>query len=80
MIERSCLVNNRKLAQLEKKVPELAVAALDAASQRAAASGLPRVVLIDNSLFRISPSGARELIRTLPPQTSAPSRAGRSEA
>ena len=62
-------MNKRKLAKLEKKVPE----------QAAVASKLPRVVVIENSLYRVSASGAKELIRTLTPRTKAPDRTKRSK-
>ena len=80
VIKRPNVVNKRKLANLEKKVPGRAVAALNAANQRAVASKLPRVVVIEGSLYRVSASGAKELIRTLPPRTRAPGRAKRSKA
>ena len=66
-------MNKRKLAKLEKLVPRYAVAALNAAQQRAVASGLPLVVVIGDGLYRVSGSGERELIRTLPPRTKRPS-------
>ena len=79
VLERLYIVNNRKMASLEKRVPARAVAALSAASRRAAASQLPCVVVIENGLYRISASGARELIRTLPQRMRAPGRAKRSK-
>jgi len=72
-------VNKRNMAKLEKKVPEQAVAALDAASERAVASEIPRVVVIGNGLYRVSASGAKELIRTLAPRRRVPGRAKRSK-
>ena len=72
-------MNNRKRANWEKRIPARAVAALDTASRRAAASQLPYIVVIENGLYRISASGARELIRTLPPRMRAPGRAKRSK-
>ncbi len=68
------------MAKLEKKVPEQAVAALNAASERAATSEIPRVVVIGNGLYRVSASGAKELIRTLAPRTKVRRRAKRSKA
>jgi hypothetical protein len=73
-------VNQRKMAKLEKRVPEQAVAALNAASAVAAASELPRVVVIENGLYRVSASGTKELIRMLTPRTRAPGRAKRRKA
>ena len=67
-------MNKRKMAKLEKKVPEQAVAALNAASERAVASEIPRVVVIENGLYRVSPSGSKELIRALAPRTRVPGR------
>ncbi len=68
------------MAKLEKKVPEHAVAALNTASERAATLEIPRVVVIGNGLYRVSASGAKELIRTLTPRTRVPGRAKRSKA
>jgi hypothetical protein len=73
-------VNKRDLAKLEKRVPECAVAALNAASQRAIASKSPRVEVIGDSLYRINESGARELIRELPARTRVSGRAKRTKA
>ncbi len=61
-------MRKRSLTDLEKLFPKRAVAALNAASRRAAAAGLPRVLVIGNGLYRISPSGSKELIRKLPPR------------
>jgi hypothetical protein len=80
MFERSERVNNRKMAKLEKKVPELAVAALDAASERAAISAIPRVLVIENGLYRVSASGEKELIRTLPPRIKVSGHTKRSKS
>lgn len=71
-------MNKRQRAKLEKQLPARAVAALDAAHQRAVASGEPLVMVIEGSLYRVSASGAKELIRKLPPRTKAPGRARRS--
>jgi hypothetical protein len=68
------------MAKLEKKVPEQAVAALNAASKRASASAIPRVMVIGSGLYRVSASGTKDLIRTLPPRTRAPGRAKRSKS
>lgn len=73
-------MNKRKLAKLEKKVPERAVAALTAANQRAIAAKFPRVVVIEDGLYRVSPSGTKELIRTLTPRTKVAGRAKRAKA
>ena len=73
-------MNKRKMAKLEKNVPEQAVAALNAASERAVASEIPRVVVIGNGLYRVGASGTKELIRTLTPRTKVPGRAKRSKA
>ena len=79
VLERCCAVNNRELAKLEKRVPERAVAALNAAHQRVIDSRVPHVVVIEDSLYRVSASGARELIRTLTPRTRVPGRAKRTQ-
>jgi hypothetical protein len=71
-LERRSVVNRHDLTKLEKQVPVRAVAALNAASERAAAAKLPRVMVIANKLYRITASGAKELIRALPPRTKAP--------
>ena len=72
-------MNNRKLAKMEKKLPEIALAALNAASRRADESGLPSVVVIENGLYRIHASGEKELIRMLPPRTKVTGRVKRSK-
>ena len=64
-------VNKRKMSKMEKRVPEIAVRALNAAHRRAVASGMPMVMMIGDGLYRVSGSGERELIRMLPPQTKA---------
>ena len=43
------------------------------------ASGLPRVVVIENGLYRVSASGAKELIRTLTPRTKATGRGTKAQ-
>jgi hypothetical protein len=68
------------MAKLEKRVPEQAVAALNAASERAGAWEIPRVMVIGSGLYRVSASGAKDLIRTLAPRTKVPGRAKRSKA
>jgi len=73
-------MNNRKLAKMEKRVAQRALAALDAASQRAAASGRPLVLVIGDALYRVSSSGEKELIRTLPPREKVSGRAKRVKA
>jgi hypothetical protein len=73
-------MSNRELEKLEKLVPERAVAALTAATQRALASHPPRVLVIDNGLYRVSASGEKELIRMLTPRMKRPGRAKRSRA
>jgi len=72
-------VNKRQLAKLEKMVPERAVAALNAAYQQALTSGVSRVVVIEDALYRVSASGARELIRTLTPRTRVSGRVKRAK-
>ena len=62
-------MNKRKLSKMEKKVPQIAVKALNAAHRRAVASGMPLVMMIGDGLYRVSGTGERELIRMLPPQT-----------
>ncbi len=64
-------MTDREIDELEAKVPEAALAALKAASERAAASGLPRVIVIGDGLYRVNGAGKRELIRMLPPRTKA---------
>ena len=65
--------------ELEKRVPQVALEALNAAHQRAVASGLPMVLVIDGGLYRVSGTGEKELIRMLPPWTSARELMKRSE-
>lgn len=60
---------------LDEQVPEVAVAALNAAHEQAIASGFPVVVVIEDGLYRVSASGERELIRPLAPRSRAPGRA-----
>ncbi len=64
-------VNKRKMSKMEKRVPEIAVRALNAAHRRAVASGMPMVMMIGDGLYRVSGTGERELIRMLPPRTKA---------
>ncbi len=61
-------------------MPDCAVAALNASSERAAASEIPRVMVIGDGLYRVSASGAKELIRTLPPRTRVSGHEKRSKA
>ena len=63
-------MTDRELDELEDKVPAVAVAALNAASEAARNSHMPRVVVIGDGLYRISATGERELIRDLPPRVS----------
>ena len=71
-------MNNRQRAKMEKKVPQRAVAALNAAHQRLLASKLPRIVVIEDGLYRVSASGAKELIRLLAPRKRVPVRSKRA--
>ncbi|MFL5342834.1 MAG: hypothetical protein ACJ8F7_22090 [Gemmataceae bacterium] len=73
-------MNRRKLVKLEKRLPQRAVAALDAAHQRAVASGLPLVLVIGDSLYRVNPSGEKEFIHALPPRLKVSGRRKRSKA
>ena len=59
------------MLELEERVPQMAVDALNAAHQRAVASGVPLVMVIGDGLYRVSGSGERELIRMLPPRKKA---------
>jgi hypothetical protein len=61
-------MNKRRLAKLEKKVPENAVAALNAAHRRVVAACLPHVLVIGDGLYRVHETGKKELIRVLPPR------------
>lgn len=72
-------MNNRKRSKLEKEVPAIAVAALNAASRRAAESGLPRVLVIDDGPYRVTASGEKELIRMLPPRVKVSGRVKRAK-
>ena len=65
------MMTDDEIDALEEKVPELALAALSAASAAAMNSDLPRVVVIDDGLYRVFPSGDKELIRELPPRMTA---------
>jgi hypothetical protein len=44
---------------LEDKVPAVAIAALNAASEAARNSDLPRVIVIGDGLYRVFPSGGK---------------------
>jgi len=52
----------------EERIPELAVKALDAAHQRARASGRPVVMLIGRTLMRVT-GEERVVLKELPPRT-----------
>jgi hypothetical protein len=68
------------LARLEMELPAVALAALDAASGKAAVSGAPLVMVIGDALYRVSASGDKELIRQLPPRVSVSGHAGGPDA
>ena len=68
------------MEELEKQVPQVALEALNAAHQRAVASGLPMVLVIGDGLYRVSGAGERELIRMLPPRKQGRGRVKRSES
>lgn len=72
-------MDEREMEELEKQVPQVAVEALNAAHQRAVASGMPMVLVIDGGLYRVSGTGERELIRMLPPWTRAHYRSKREQ-
>ncbi len=62
-------MNNRKRAKLEKKLPQQAVAALNAATRQALDAGLSVVVRIGNDLCRVSKTDPPIVLKTLPPRT-----------
>ena len=72
-------MDDREMDELEKRVPQVALEALNAAHQRAVASGLPMVMVIGDGLYRVSGSGEKELIRMLPPRMKVPDHLKRSE-
>lgn len=63
-------MDEETLAALEEALPSFAVAALNAAHQQAVSQNAPRVVVIDDALYRISSSGGKELIRKLEPRVT----------
>jgi hypothetical protein len=69
-------MSERERVDQENELPDVAVAALDAASRRAAASGVPLVTVIEDGLYRVSANGEKELIRQLPPRARVSGRAG----
>jgi len=60
-------MTDEELDALEETIPELAVKALNAAQQRAEASGHDIVVVVGNELVRIGPGGTT-VLKTLPEQ------------
>ncbi len=73
-------MDDREMEELEKQVPQVALEALNAAHQRAVASGMPMVLVIDNGLYRVSGTGEKELIRMLPPRNRGRGRVKRFES
>ena len=72
-------MDDREMDELEELVPQVALEALNAAHQRAVASGLPMVLVIDGGLYRVSGTGEKELIRMLPPRTRPQYRSKREQ-
>ena len=61
-------MNLRKLAAVERSIPARAVTALRLAHLRAGASGLDLVYAADGVLYRLTPTGERTVLKTLPPR------------
>ncbi len=59
-------MTEEELVLEEEKIPELAVKALDAAHQRARASGRPVVMLVGRTLIRVT-GEERVVLKELPP-------------
>ena len=60
-------MSEQEIDEIEAELPKLAVEALNAAHQRAVASGRPVVVVEGREVVRIGPHG-REVLKTLPPR------------
>ena len=66
-------MSEEEMDRLDADVPRVALAALNAAHERARASGLPVVMVIGDGLYRVT-GETKELIRMLPPQPAIPPR------
>ena len=60
-------MTEEEMIREEERIPELAVLALNAAHQRARASGRPVVMLIGRTLVRVT-GEHREVLKELPPR------------
>ncbi len=64
----------QKLAAIERSIPTIAVAALRLAQRGARASSVEVVLATDGVLYRLTPSGERTVLKTLPPRVRVKSR------
>lgn len=60
------IMTDEELDELDKDVPELALKALNEATQRALQSGCDVVLVENNQLVKISPTG-KTVLREMPP-------------
>lgn len=62
-------IDEASMRILEERIPELAVAALGKARQRALDAGFSVTEVFDNNLVETFPDGTRRIIKPLPPPT-----------
>jgi hypothetical protein len=65
-------IDEASMRILEERIPELAVAALEKARQRALDAGFSVTEVFDNNLVETFPDGTRRIIKPLPPATHVP--------
>lgn len=63
-------MTDEELDEMDRDVPELALKALDEATQRALQSGCDVVLVENNQLVKIGPKG-KTVLRDMPPRVKA---------
>jgi hypothetical protein len=66
-------MTDEELDELDKGIPELALKALNEATQRALLSGCDVVLVENNQLVKITPAG-KTVLRDMPPRVMASTR------
>lgn len=71
-------MTDEELDELDRDVPEMALKALDEATKRALQSGCDVVLVENNQLVKITPTG-KTVLRDMPPRVKASSRFKRAK-